>query len=175
MEECPQQLYELNIQAWNPARITIATSTGFQVNVQAPPGDIEIRRLFEFQRRFLVKDLGIHARLLLGKEGYTPTWQTTRIRHHGNYLPMHQPVATLCPSAECYHEAMYYCTFCRGELRNRHGAVGPFEWCWFCLDSPTWHHGACCPHNPMAVEWNGMPHRLIHQANYRSFLRTLPW
>ena len=158
-----QQVCELQIVAWNAARIILVTPQGRQVTVRAPPGHPRFRVLFEFQWQFLVKDLGLQARCELGLEAYTPTWETTRIKHEGRYLPMHRPVATLCPHSSWYNAALNYCTFCLCSLQNKKGDLGPFQGCWFCLDSPAWHHGGCCPHNPQSPNWNGPPHLVLHQ------------
>ena len=155
-----QQICELQIISLDAKSIVLVTPRGRQVVVRAPPGYPNRRDHQEFQWNYTVKDLGIQARLALGLEGYTPIWQTTRIRFQGAHLPMHRPVATLCPQAEWYYTANHYCTFCHFGLRNLRGRLGPFRECWFCQDSPTWHHGHCCPHNPAAREWNGVPHLL---------------
>ena len=163
MDVQPQQVWELRIVAWNAARIILTTPEGRQVTVSAPQGHPRVRVLYEFQWQFLVKDLGIHARCAMGLEPYTPVGKTTRIIHAGRYLPMHQPVVTLCPHAGWYNTAQHYCTFCLCSLQNKRGSLGPFQGCWFCLDSPAWHHGGCCPHNPLSTQWNGPPHLLRHQ------------
>ena len=33
----------------------------------------------------------------------------------------------------------------------------PFRWCNYCWDSPSWHHGRCCPWNPQAQVSNRFP------------------
>ena len=170
-----QQICELQVILLNANRVILVTPSGRQVVVEAPQGCPRERTLHEFQVKFTVKDLGIHARILMGLAGYTPIWQTMRIVHQGNYLPMHRPVVTLSPRAEWHEVASHYCTFCYYSLQNKHGRLGPFEECWFCLDSPTWHHGYCCPHNPESSEWNGIPHRHQYNRGLRNFLRTLPF
>ena len=167
-----QQIFELRIVAWNTARIILVTPQGRQVTVRAPPGHPMLRVLFEFQWQFMVKDLGLQARSELGLEAYTPTWETTRIKHEGKYLPMHRPVATLCPHSSWYNAAQHYCTFCLCSLQNKRGDLGPFQGCRFCLDSPSWHHGGCCPHNPQSPNWNGPPHLVLHQWDYANMANT---
>ena len=175
-----QQVCELRIIRWDANRMVLNTPSGRQVVVNAPPGHPRWRAFPEFQWSYTVKDLGIHARIITGLDGYTPIWQTTRIWHQGTHLPMHQPVVTLCPRAEWYNTANHYCTFCHYGLENKRGKLGPFEKCWFCLDRPAWHHGHCCPHNPLAREWNGAPHLLQYQKwnycrGFKDWLRTLPF
>ena len=170
-----QQICELHVTLLNANKVILVTAGGRRVVVDAPPGSSRDGELSEFQAKFTVKDLGIQARISMGLAGYTPIWQTTRIVHQGEYLPMHQPVVTLCPGAKWNKVASHYCTFCHSSLRNRQGRLGPFESCWFCMDSPTWHHGHCCPHNPESREWNGTPHHYQYDGGLRSFLRTLPF
>ena len=191
-----QQVCELRIILWDAYRIILVTPSGRQVVVEAPPGHPTRRVFQEFQWSYTVKDLGIHARILMGVEGYTPLRQTTRIWHQGRPLPMHQPVVTLCPRAEWHNTAHHFCTFCHYGLENKQGELGPFEGCWFCLDRPAWHHGHCCPHNSASREWNGIPHLRLYRSSaqwepptwteqdpnphqdsreFRSWLRTLPF
>ena len=33
----------------------------------------------------------------------------------------------------------------------------PFDECWFCGQSPSWHHGRCCPDKPRRHEWFEWP------------------
>ncbi len=170
-----QAVFELQLIQVEGTKAVLITPEGLRVTVTPPPGNAKQGGLPEFQSKFMIKDLGIQARLLMGLSGYTRTCQTTRIVHQGEYLPMHLPVIAICPRAAQYRDANQYCTFCWQDLRNRKGESGAFRECWFCLDSPSWHHGACCPHNPMAREWNGLPHRSVHQANMQRFIRTLPF
>ena len=124
-----QQTCELEIILLNANRVILVTPSGRRVVVEAPPGRPRERTLHEFQVNFTVKDLGVHARILMGLAGYTPIWQTMRIVHQGHYLPMHQPVVTLYPSAKWYKVASHYCTFCYYSLQNKHRRLGPFEEC----------------------------------------------
>ena len=170
-----QQIFGLEVFQLNPNRAVLCSPSGRLVIVDAPPGCPGESIIQEFQAKFTAKDLGIQARVLMGLAGYTPIWQTTRILYQGDHLPMHQPVATLCPGAAWNRVAGSQCTFCYSVLCNRQGWVGPFENCWYCMDSPTWHHGICCPHNPRSIEWNGTPHHQQYYRGLRSFLRTLPF
>ena len=168
-----QQIYEFEVLQLNPIEAVLRSPCGKLVVVWAPQGCLGASMLQEFQAKFTAKDLGIQARVLMVLAGYTPIWQTTRILYQGDYLPMHQPVPPLCPGAAWNRVASSQCKFCYSVLCNRQGWVGPFENCWYCMDSPTWHHGLCCPHNPSSREWNGTPHQQQYDRGLRSFLRTL--
>ena len=155
-----QQVFELEMAFLDECRVILVTPKGRQVTVDAPLGSDRNRERQEFQAKYTIKDLAIHARLLMGLEGYTPIRQTMRIVHEGRYLPMHQPLVTLCPLARWHRIADTHCTFCHSQLQNKDGELGPYAHCRFCLDGPTWHHGYCCPHNPKSRQWNGTPHLL---------------
>ena len=154
-----QEVYELRLLHVDEHHAVIAPLHGQHLIVRAPACCHPINGIPAFPEGYLVKSLGIDARILLGLPGYTPTWQTTRISFQGKYLPMHQPLRTLYrrnPREDAR------CLFCGEDLRHRNGWTGPFAHCWFCLDRPSWHHGRCCPHNSEAREWNGLPHRIQH-------------
>ena len=170
-----QTVFELQLILVEPTQAVLITPAGSRIAVTPPPGNVKQGDSPEFQPGFVIKDLGILVRQRMGLSGYTRTSQTTRIVHQGEYLPMHLPVIAMCPRAPQYRNANRYCTFCWQDLRNKKGESGAFRKCWFCLDSPSWHHGACCPHNPAAREWNGTPHRSVHHANMQRFIRTLPF
>ena len=170
-----QVVWELQLETLEPTKATVISPEGRRLVVAPPPSGSNDYGTSEFQPGYLVKDLGIDARQLLGLPGYTQPWRTTRIVHQGEYLPMHQPLIALCPDAAHYSAANLLCTFCKRGLWNKQGIAGAFKACWFCRDSPSLHHGACCPHNPMAREWNGVPHHRLHQANMQNFIRTLPF
>ena len=146
-----QEVFELQLITIEPTRLVVVAPAGEHVTVRPPPVDPWEQCFPEFSSRFLIKDLGIQARLLMGLPGYTQPWQTTRVVHEGEYLPMHLPVAAMCPGAAWYRTANLYCTFCARGLRNSKGKLGAFRDCWFCKDSPATHHGACCPRNPSAL------------------------
>ena len=170
-----QEIFELQLIAVEPASATLVLPTGELLIVRPPRWAAGEQSPPEFRWKFLIKDLGILARLSMGLTGYTQPWVTTRLVHEGEYLPMHLPVVALCPKADWYMTANLYCTFCGWGLRNHCGRLGAFKACWFCKDQPANHHGACCPHNPASKEWNGMPHWKRHRKNMISFLRTLPF
>ena len=173
---CEQSIFELQLIEVKATGATLIDPSGKQVIVLPPDVDFSYHETAEFQRHYLVKDLGIQARILLGLQGYTKPWESTRIVFEpGEYLPMHLPVVALCPDSTFFHKSLSECTFCQSSLRNRRGFVGPFRECWFCMDSPSTHHGACCPHNPLAQEWNGAPHLQQHRANMVDLIRTLPF
>ena len=170
-----QEVFELQLLAVELDRAKIVCPRGTHLEVMCPLGLFQTRSKPAFQRNFLIKDLGIQARQLLGLPGYTQTWQTTRVLHQGGYLPMHLPLLALCPSSHLYNQVKEHCAFCEGQLVNRRGEVGAFQYCWFCGDSPATHHGACCPHNPEALAWNGTPHRQQHSRHVRNYLNSLPF
>ena len=170
-----QEIFELQLITVEPAFVVVVTPNRDFLTIYAPRGGAEEMGSLEFDWRFLIKDLGIRARLHMGLPGYTETCRTTRVVHEGEYMPMHLPVVALCPTARWYRTARCYCTFCGWGLRDSRGKLGAFKVCWFCKDQPANHHGACCPHNPASKEWNGMPQWQRHQKNIRSFLRTLPF
>ena len=170
-----QEVFELQLITVEPTWAVLVTPKGEVLTIEPPCWGAGKQCPPEFSWRFLIKDLGILARLHMGLSGYTEPWRTTRVVHEGEYMPMHLPVAALCPKADWCRAARLYCTFCGLGLRNNRGKLGAFKVCWFCKDQPTTHHGACCPHNPVSKEWNGMPHWQQHRKNIRSFLRTLPF
>ena len=170
-----QEVFELQLITVEPTFAVLVTPRGEHLTISASEGDTGEMGFEEFHWQFLIKDLGIRARLHMGLPGYTEPWKTTRVVHEGEYMPMHLPVAALCPEASWYRTARHYCTFCCYGLRNSSGKLGAFKVCWFCKDRPTTHHGACCPHNPASREWNGTPHWQKHRKNMRKFLSTLPF
>ena len=121
-----------------------------------------------------VKDLGRLARLEMGLEPTTPLHLSTRIVYQGVVLPMHKPISTLLDSNSCYYAmAQRCCHFCRCPLRGnrREGdplvTSGPYDKCFFCDDTPAWHHGACCPHNQASVYCDGTPHATRYKRQWR--------
>ena len=112
--------------------------------------------------RLTVKALGIAARRELGLRPRTLLHMTTRILWQNTVLPMHRPVATfLSKHTKAYQKACNECHFCRDTLRKgrENEEDGPFPSCFFCKDSPAWHHGACCPHNPLSRYYHGRTHK----------------
>ena len=174
-EGLEQEVFELQLLSVQLDRARVVCPRGTCLEVLCPPGPLQLRSKQVFQRKFLIKDLGIQARQILGLPGYTQTWQTTRVLHQGVNLPMHLPLLALCPRYYDHEQLKESCTFCECQLVNRGGKVGPYQYCWFCGDSPATHHGACCPHNPEALAWNGTPHRQQHFRHVRNFLNSLPF
>ena len=170
-----QEIFELQLLTVELDRAEVVSPQRTHLVVMCPPGHQQGRRKPIFQRDFLIKDLGIQARQLMGLPGYTQTWQTTRLVHQGEYMPMHLPLLALCPDSHLRKTVMEHCAFCELQLVNRKGGIGAFQYCWFCSDSPATHHGACCPHNPSALTWNGIPHRQQHERHIMKYLSTLPF
>ena len=50
-----------------------------------------------------------------------------------------------CPTAATDNERR--CSICYDRARV------PFDECWFCGQSPSWHHGRCCPDKPRTGTW----------------------
>ena len=173
-EELQQQTFELELLYLSRYRARVGTPLGTVLEILAPPGSDSLGTGI-FRQNYTVKDLGIQVRTQMGLPGYTQTHQTTRVMHQGQELPMHRPIASLDEDNPFWHETMHWCIFCHKELLNKANQRGPFRSCWFCQDAPSWHHGHCCPHNPCSRNWNGKPHKVQHQMNIRSFLKSLPF
>ena len=174
-EGLDQEIFEVQLLTVELDRAEIVSPQRKHLVVMCPLELLRGRSKPTFQRNFLIKDLGIQARQLMGLPGYTQTWQTTRVVHQGEYMPMHLPLLALCPGSHLYKTVREHCTFCEHQLVNRKGEIGAFQYCWFCSDSPATHHGACCPHNPSAPTWNGIPHRQQHERHIMKYLSTLPF
>ena len=169
-----QKAFKLELLHLSRHTAMVGTPQGTVLEILAPPGSERLGAAI-FQRNYTIKDLGIQARTQMGLPGYTQAHQSTRVMHQGQELPMHRPVASLDEDNPFWHETMHWCIFCRRELLNKTNQRGPFRSCWFCHDAPSWHHGDCCPHNSSSRNWNGKPHRVQHQMNIRSFLKSLPF
>ena len=122
-----QEIFELQLITVEPAFVVVVTPTRESLTIHAPSGGAEETGSVEFDWRFLIKDLGIRARLRMGLAGYTEPYRTTRVVHEGEYMPMHMPVVALCPNAKWYRTANCYCTFCGWGLRNSSGKLGALE------------------------------------------------
>ena len=125
----------------------------------------EVEVLFRHHLSTIVaKDLGRWARRSLGLRGRTAPGVFTQIIWKGQVLGINQPLATLLEDGQPSREALRACTFCRNPLRNDNAPVAtcervaPFYYCYFCGDSPTWHHGWCCPQNPDSMFYKGPTH-----------------
>ena len=114
-----------------------------------------------------MKHLGIVARRGLGLPGRTSLGVSVRVLSGTKVLGIHQPLATLMDAQSCeYSWANQHCHCCQQGLlgptleyswANPH-CVEPFAHCYFCGDSPSWHHGWCCPHNPQSDFYRGRSH-----------------
>ena len=115
------------------------------------------------------KQLGIFARRALGLTGRTPLDTTTRIIWQEQALHVHRPIGTLLPeSSEEFQMSNRHCMFCKQLLtRNNTTEVGPYRYCSFCQDSPSWHHGCCCPFNPRSKYSHGLSHTQRFEASSR--------
>ena len=184
-EPPPQQIFALHLQEIDESHALLYTLDGKEVEVGL---SFRVQDLcdhaLEIWRRpypgcaLHVKDLGKLARKEMGLDPTTPLHISTRIIYNGEVLPMHRPLSTLLDKdSTYYHMAQICCHFCRGPLRgNRRGGdplitAGPYAHCFFCQDSPAWHHGACCPHNEAAPYCDGMP----HTSRYRRHWAFCQW
>ena len=123
-----------------------------------------------------MKQLGILARRALGLPGRTPLEVSVRVIMGTKVLGIHQPLGTLMDQPSCeYSWANQHCHCCQQGLwgptfeytwANPRG-IGPFANCYFCGDSPSWHHGWCCPHNPQSNFYRGSS----HTSRYHDYVR----
>ena len=95
-----QEIFELQLITVEPTFVVVVTPNRDFITIHA-----EEIGFLEFDWRFLIKDLGIWARLYMGLPGYTEPYRTTRVVHEGDYMPMHLPVVALCPTARWYRTA----------------------------------------------------------------------
>ena len=131
-----------------------------------------------------VKDFGRIARQTLGLDPVTPLQVTTRVVYENQVLPMHRPMSTLLEAdTALLRQAAQCCHFCRKplHLHSRAGASasldsGPRQHCLYCLDEPAWHHGDCCPCNPVSVYCDGKPHFERYRSSWFRYhnLRDIP-
>ncbi len=117
-----------------------------------------------------VKRLGILARRAMGLPGRTPLDTTTRITWGEQTLHVHRPIGTLLPETlEEFRLSNKHCMFCKNQLlHSSTDTVGPYEYCEFCEDSPSWHHEYCCPFNPCSQYNYGLSHTQRFEAFYSS-------
>ena len=132
-----------------------------------------------------MKHLGILARRALGLPGRTPLGVSVRVIMGTKVLGIHQPLGTLMDKqSREYSWANQHCHCCQQGLlgptfeyswANPHG-IEPFAHCYFCGDSPSWHHGWCCPHNPQSNFYRGPSHTSRYHDHVRRARRdnTLP-
>ena len=114
--------------------------------------------------RYVAKDLGRWARRNLGLKGRTEPGVFTQIIWKGRVLGINQPLVTLLGSDQQEGSAKVdKCTFCQNPLRgpiwnDTQHQRGPFPYCYFCKDTPSWHHGWCCPQNVASSMYRGPTH-----------------
>ena len=127
----------------------------------------EVEVIFESSPTIWVaKDLGRWARRNMGMKARTEPGEFTRIIWKDQVLGINQPLAMLLEKGKYGREwALGHCTFCLNPLRSSHGGVGPypepirpFPHCYFCEDTPAWHHGWCCPQNATSCMYRGPTH-----------------
>ena len=146
-------------------RIPIAF-IGFQPSERVKKASLESSHWGEILH---VKQLGILARRALGLPGRTPLDSTTRIMWRNQTLHIHRPIGTLLPvTSDEFHLTNSYCLFCKQQLlHNSTNDVGPYGYCCFCQDCPSWHHGCCCPFNPRSKYNHGLSHTQRFEASAR--------
>ena len=143
----------LTLQEIDSEQATLTTLSGKEVVVRFKANVLSA----------VVKDLGRWARRNLGLPGRTQPGVFTKIIWKDRALGLNQPLAILVEGKLQQH-ANKTCTFCQSPLRKRldkpgpYGTDGPYPFCHFCDDSPTWHHGWCCPQNPLSPTYKGLTH-----------------
>ena len=161
----------LNLESIDESQATLFTLDGTSVSIllafgsripgRASAQGMPYLRVYQGES-MTVKALGIAARRALGLQPRTPLHVTTRILWRNEVLPMHRPLGTLLdPGAKAFRTTNETCYLCHTLLRTgtRMQDRGPFLGCYFCNDSPSWHHGACCPHNKQSNFFTGRSHR----------------
>ena len=168
----PQQdFFLLNLENIDESQATLSTLDGTSVSIllsfgsriagRASAHGMPYLRIYQGES-MTVKALGIAARRALGLQPRTPLHVTTRLLWGNEVLPMHRPLGTLLgEDAKAFRTAYENCYLCHSTLRQgaRQEDRGPFLGCYFCNDSPSWHHGACCPHNTQSRFFQGKSHR----------------
>ena len=158
-EDCPQekdtpQYFLLTLLDIDYERALLTTVGGQEVAVF-------------FQERpttYVAKDLGKWARRNLGLKGRTDPGVFTQIIWKDRILGINHPLVTLIGTHQQNGGAeTVACTFCQNPLRDAtrgpaHGPPGPFPYCHYCKDEPSWHHGWCCPQNVMSAMYRGPTH-----------------
>ena len=176
--EVHQQHFVLTLEEVNRTGAVLSTQDGTVVRV--PLAFVGLRPSSEIRRTVLrdnywgevltAKHLGIYARRGLGLPGRTPLHTSTRILWQGAPLHVHRPIATLLEvQSEEFQIANTHCLYCKQQLQHddpRHS--GPFHTCYFCYDTPAWHHGECCPFNPGSKHFHGRSHTQRFEAAFHS-------
>ena len=147
------EVFLLTLHEIDSEQATLTTLSGKEVTVRFKTNVLSA----------VVKDLGRWARRNLGLPGRTQPGVFTKIIWKNKALGLNQPLAILL-EGEIQQRANRTCTFCRSPLRKKqdksgpYGSDGPYPFCHFCDDSPTWHHGWCCPQNPLSPTYKGLTH-----------------
>ena len=152
-EKNASQYFVLTLEEINSERAVLTTLGGREVEVlfQQPP------------LTYVAKDLGRWARRNLGLKGRTEPGVFTQIIWQGNILGINHPLMMLIEAQQQVQGGRPpTCTFCQNELRSSVGEsphdLGPFNYCYYCKDEPSWHHGWCCPQNVMSATYRGPTH-----------------
>ncbi len=150
--------FVLTLLEINTEKALLSTLAGEQVEVDFWTGT--------WDASSVVKDLGKWARRNLGLRGRTEPGVFTQIIWKDQVLGLNQPLVVLLEDGQPdKEETMRVCTFCRASFRDAvWGSApftdrrGPFYFCYFCGDKPSWHHGWCCPQNPASHMYQGPTH-----------------
>ena len=180
----PQQIFALNLVSICDEEALLTTMNGQEarISLDFTEENSMWKRISEVQpavhqgMEITVKELGKLATWKLGFDPVTPLHISTRISQNNRVLPMHQPIATLLENRSLpFVEANKYCHYCKASLcRVPHdpATFGPFDQCLFCGDKPSWHHGACCPHNPVSIYNRGPTHVERYHVHWQRSTRN---
>jgi len=191
----PQKIYVLNLEEVNQEEVLLSTVEGTEVRVPvvwkahglrlyggAVDKEFILRnhdpeRIMHDGAIMTMKHLGVAARRGLGLPGKTPLGVSVRVLSGIKVLGTHQPLATLMDAQSSeYIWANENCHCCQLGLQGPAWPPGvhqePFANCYFCEDSPSWHHGWCCPHNPESDFYRGLSHRRRYQEYVRRARRN---
>ena len=152
-EKNASQYFVLTLEEINFERAVLTTLGGQEVEVL-------------FQQRpltYVAKDLGRWARRNLGLKGRTEPGVFTQIIWQEKILGINHPLMMLIEAQQQIQGVRPpTCTFCQNDLRGPAGEPshdwGPFNFCYYCKDEPSWHHGWCCPQNVMSATYRGLTH-----------------
>ena len=147
------QYFLLTLEDINLERAILTTLGGQEVEV----------RFQQHPLTYVVKDLGRWARRNLGLKGRTEPGVFTQIIWKEKVLGINHPLIMLIETQQQSGVVRTpTCTFCQNELRNPGDGfthdLGPFNYCYYCKDEPSWHHGWCCPQNVMSATYRGLTH-----------------
>ena len=152
---CPFTFFILTLHEIDKDKARLSTMAGKEVEVHFR-GNISTH---------VAKDLGRWARRNLGLKERTELGEFTQIVWKDQILGINHPLSWLLKEEQSNSpERTIPCTFCQNPLvagptaASSLAALGPFPFCYFCNDTPAWHHGWCCPQNPGSSMYRGRTH-----------------